>query len=408
MPLFRYKAVSPDGQVMYGEIDAPDRHVAISRIQNTGQLPISADEVGKEGNLFRRLLNYYQQPRSIKQNEVLLFTRELATLLGAGLPLDTALKTLEGVSESAIILQLIQSIREKVQGGKSLSEAIADHKGVFTPLYINMVKAGEAGGSLDAVIERIADYMDRMQSLKNTVISAMIYPIILLLISLLSLFVLMTFVVPQFEPLFADAGEALPLLTVLVFASANIIKGWWWLMLIMFTTSAWLFDKHLADDKNKLAFHSWLLKIKKIGPLIQQLEIARISRTLATLMANGVPLLSAIDLVKDVINNRAIASVMPDVIGSLEQGQGLVRPMRESKLFPPLALQLIAVGEESGQLEPMLRKLADIYDREVETSIKRLLGLLEPILIIGLGGMIAVIILSILLAMLGINEMVSL
>jgi general secretion pathway protein F len=408
MPLFRYKAVATDGQMLYGEIDAPSKAVAISRLQSSGHLPISAEEVSKSANIFVRLINKSRQPRSVKQGDILLFTRELATLLNAGLPLDNALKTLEGVNESMTVLQLIQSIREKVQGGRSLSDAIAEQEGVFTPLYINLVRAGEAGGSLQIVMERIADYMERMQSLKNTIVTAMIYPIILLFISLLSLFVLMTFVVPQFEPLFADAGESLPLLTVIVFALASFIQNWWWLMLILFTGTVWFIDLQLKDRGNRLAFDAYLLTIVKIGPLIQQVEVARFSRTLSTLMANGVPLLTALSLVKDVISNRAIADVMPEIVASLEQGQGLVKPMRKANRFPALAIQLISVGEESGQLEPMLSKLADIYDRDVETSIKRLLSLMEPIMIIGLGGIIAVIIMSILLAMLGINEMVAL
>ena len=406
MPIFRYKAISADGQSLNGEIEASTRSHAIERLQSSGHLPISADEIASKGNLIQNLSRRLNRDTGVKQKEVILFTRELATLLNAGLPLDTTLRTMVNLSSSVAVKNVVQSILEKVQGGKTLSEAMADQEGVFSRLYINMIRAGEAGGSLQVVIDRVANYLERIQELRTTVITALIYPAILFVISLLSLLLLLTFVVPQFEPLFDDMGQSLPLLTEIVFSVAGMIRSYWWFILILFTASLWFADKQLADKARRLQFDAWILGVGKIGEIIQQIEIARFARTLGTLLTNGVPVLTAVNLIRDVISNTAISNIIDEVIASLEQGHRLAKPMHDSRLIPPLAAQLIEVGEESGQLEAMLFRVADIYDREVETSVKRLLTLLEPVLIIGLGGIIAVIIMSILLAMLGLNELV--
>ncbi len=407
MPLFRYKAVASDGQILHGEIDAPSRAVAISRLQNSGHLPISADEIDSERNLIQNILSKFRQRHAVNHKDIILFTRELATLLQAGLPLDTALKMLESTSSSSNIKTLINSINEKIQGGVSLSEAMAAHNDIFSRLYLNMVKAGEAGGSLQTIIDRMASYLEHMWELRSSVITALIYPAILLVITGLSLLVLLTFVVPQFAPLFDDAGETLPLMTQFVFGMAGLFKSYWWLLIIVFVGGLWFADKQLADPARRLRFDAWTLGLPYIGETLTQLEIARFARTLGTLLMNGVPVMTAVSLVRDVLNNRQIAGLMDDVVASLEQGQRLARPLKESRFFPPLAVQLIEVGEESGQLESMLIKIADIYDKEVQASIKRLLTLLEPVIILSLGGVIAFIILSILLALVGLNELIG-
>ena len=406
MPIFHYKAVASDGQSLQGEIEALSKADAISRLQQAGHLPISAEEVASKRQFSFSTIRKQFQRNKVSQADVVILTRELATLTQAGLPLDHALKTLAGLDMSAPVQELLQSILSKIEGGASLSDAMTEHADVFSRLYLNMIRAGEASGAMDVVIERLANYLERMSDLRSSVITALIYPIILLAVSLLSLLILMTFVVPQFIPLFEDVGQALPLLTQIVFSVSELFRQYWWLGLGLFTLTVWFADKQLKDADKRLGFDALCLRLPIIGELLKQMEMARFARTLGTTMANGVPLLTGIRLVREVIGNRVIANVMDGVTASLEQGQTMTLPLKKSKVCPALATQLIEVGEESGQLESMLIKIADIYDREVQTSIKRMLTFFEPILILGLGGLIAVIITSILLAILGLNDLV--
>jgi general secretion pathway protein F len=406
MPLYRYKAVASDGQILYGEIDAPSKAVAISRLQNSGHLPVSAEEVDSKNHFFRDLVARIHKPVRVTSKDIIIITRELATLLQAGLPLDNALQTLARLTTSPAVKNLMLAIHNRVREGMALSDAMSEQGGVFNRLYLNMVRAGEAGGSMNIIIDRIADYMERMAELRSTIITALIYPAILVVVSVLSLVILMGVVVPEFVLLFEDAGQTLPLLTRLVFALAGLLQGYWWVLLGLIAIAAWAMASYLAEHANRLRFDAWLLGIPLLGELIKQMETARFSRTLGTLLVNGVPVLTAITLVREVISNTAMSGMMDAVAASLEQGQHLAGPLKPSPYFPPLAVQLIEVGEESGELDKMLMRIADIYDREVQVQVKRLLALLEPVLILGLGSVIAVIIISILLAMLGLNELV--
>ena len=406
MPVFRYKAVAVKGEILQGVIEAPSRSEAIEKLQGAGHLPISADEIGNKKRLSLSFLQSLFQREKVSQHDVMILTRELAILTHAGLPLDHALKTLMDLDMSVPIQTLLQSILDKIQSGASLSDAMTDQNDVFSRLYLNMIRAGEASGAMDIVIERLANYMERMSDLRSSLITALIYPLILLVVSILSLIVLMIFVVPQFIPLFEDVGQALPLLTQIIFSISEVFRQFWWLGLGLFTLAAWWMDKQLKDPEKRLGFDGWCLRLPIIGALLKEIEIARFARTLGTTMANGVPLLTGIRLVREVISNQVIANVMDSVTDSLEQGQTMALPLKDSAVCPALAAQLIEVGEKSGQLESMLNKIADIYDRQVQTTIKRLLTFLEPILILGLGGLIAIIITSILLAILGLNDLV--
>jgi len=407
MPVFRYKAVASDGQVLSGEIEAPTKESAIAKLQGSGYLPISADEINSKHEFFRNFISRFKKTDTASSKDIIVFTRELATLLEAGLPLDGALDTMANISSSPAVKTLVTNVHNRVREGIALSDAMAEQGGIFNRLYLNMIRAGEAGGSMQLIIDRLADYMERMGELRSTIVTALIYPAILLIISFLSLFVMLTFVVPKFVPLFDDVGQALPLLTQVVFGVAGLFQGYWWALLFLLALGAWIFDKQIADTDKRLRFDAWMLDLPYLGELIKQMEITRFTRTLGTLLTNGVPVLSAVTLVRDVISNSAISGVMDAVVASLAQGQRLARPLKESNYFPVLAVQLIEIGEESGQLESMLMKIADIYDKEIQTSIKRLLALFEPVLIVGLGGLIAIIIFSILQPMLGLTDLIG-
>lgn len=406
MPTYRYKAVSTGaGDVLQGTIDAPSKEVAIARLQRAGHLPVSADEVVRRSLDFSRFLKW-REGSKVKRKDVTLITRELATLAQAGLPLDHALRTLTRLNLGAAVQQLLRDLLKSIQGGLSLSDAIAKQGGVFSDLYINMIRAGEASGTLNEVIKRLADYLERMSELRSYVITAMIYPAVLFTFSVLSLIVLMTFVVPEFVPLFEDTGQPLPLLTQAVFAVSSLLQRFWWAPLLLLVMAAWCMDRVLAEPAYRLRFDAWCLRLPYLSEVIKQMEMARFARTLSTATGNGVPLLNGIRLVKAIIGNHRIAEVIESVSASLEQGQSMAKPLKDSGVCPELATQLIEVGEASGQLEAMLLKIADIYDKEVQTSIKRLLTVLEPVLILGLGGLIGIIIASVLLAVLSLNSLV--
>ena len=405
MPVFRYRAVSHGGEMLQGEIEAPSKAAAIEKLQGAGHLPISAEE-GDAAIRGQRPVFRWPRPGAAGHDAIRAMTRELATLLKAGLPLDQALKTLADVSASPAVKKLVRDIYARVQGGAALSRAMEAQGESFSRLYLNLIRAGEAGGALETVLQRLADYLERSAALRASIVSALIYPVILLCIALFSVSALLVFVVPQFVPLFEDTGAALPLATRLVFGAAEGLQRFWWALPLALSVGGWLLQNRLKAPAGRLRWHSFLLRLPLWGGLITRLEVARFARTLGTLLGNGVPLLAGVALVREVISNQAIAAIMSRVTARLEQGGRLAEALVREPHFPALAVQLIRVGEESGQLEAMLLKIADIYDTEVNTTIKRLLALVEPVLILGLGGLIAVIIISILVAILGLNELV--
>ena len=400
MPLFHYKAVRPSGEVVEGELEAADEAALVRQLQQDGLLPI---RTGRAGGGLRGLFSR-KRPR-IGQEQVLHFTRELATLLGAGMTLDRALQILAELSDDEALAQMIAGIREKVQGGDTLSSALEAQGKTFGSLYISMVKAGEAGGVLHDVLERLADYLERSQELRESIRSALVYPTILLVVAGLSVVGLLVFVVPQFSQMFEDMGQALPLPTQIVVAVGNALRGYWWAILAgAFLLVAWL-QSYFSRPGVKQQWDARLLRWPLLGDLIAKVETARFARTLATLLHNGLPLLTALNLVKDVIGNSVIAQSVEEATDSLKRGKGLADPLIEQQVLPPLAQQMIKVGEESGNLEPMLNKVADVFDGEVRASVKRMLTLLEPALIVGLGIIVAGIIVSILMAVLSANQL---
>lgn len=408
MPIYHYKAVAASGEITEGDIEAPSQKIAIDRLQSAGYLPISAAEKSDKTEPSRPVfyLRSIFQQNKIRPKDVAILTRELAILLHAGLPLDHALTTLEKLSSRMPVKNLVKNIRSCVQDGETLSDAMEAQGQTFSQLYLNTIRAGEVSGTLNVVLSRLADYLDRSAELKSSVISAMIYPAILFVVATLSIFVLLGFIVPQFAPLFKDAGQALPLLTQFVFGSAEFIRQYWWVLLAIFALVAWIVDRQLQHPDVRMRWDAWCLRAPLYGELITKLEVARFTRILGTLLLNGVPLLKAISIVREVLSNRVLVNLIDEVAESLERGGKLARPLLQSDYFPPLAVQLIQVGEETGQIENMLLKIADIYDDEIRITIKRLLTLIEPVLILGLGVVIALIIISILMAMLGLNELV--
>ncbi len=413
MPVYRYRAVNPAGEVAVGELDAANESEIVDRLRDQGLMPMQiahasgataaaraapAAQAGKRRSIF--------ESKTVTPDQLLAITRELATLLRAGLPLDRALEILIGLAPTPAAATLLQGVRDDVRGGKALSQALDDRRDVFSRFYVNIVRAGEAGGALGVVLQRLADTMERNKELRESVKSALIYPVILIGVAVVSVALLLVWVVPQFETTFAQAGRALPLPTLVVVMVGKFMRSWWWAVLGATVIGIWWFRRRARNPAVRLERDRRMLNAPLLGDLIAKVETARFGRTLATLLANGVTLLSGIAIVKETLTNTVLAGALDGVIAKLREGKGFGRPLAETGLYPRLATQMILVGEESGKLEEMLARVADVYDREVQMAIKRFLAVLEPALILGLAVLIGGIVFSILLGVMGMSELV--
>ncbi|MEY3788125.1 MAG: hypothetical protein RLZ75_2332, partial [Pseudomonadota bacterium] len=396
MALFTYKAINQLGETEEGTREVADEQVLITALQAEGLIPLHVT-AGSNRSFFS--LGFGLKTSKLSQKDIALLTGELATLLESGLPLDKSLLVLIDLTEdNERLSKLITRVLEKVKGGTSLAEALEQQQGVFTKFYLNMIRAGEAGGSLDQVLTRLSDYLERSQELKDSVSTALIYPIILLVMSLASLFIMLTFVVPQFTEMFESAGKALPISTQIVVGLAEWLQAYWWALLIGFIFISSYMKYQFADPIRKKVWDGRFLKLPLAGTIITNKETANITRTLGTLLGNGVSILSALAIVRETVDNLVIAGTIAEAEEHLKQGKNLSEALLEKPLLPKMALQMIKMGEETGRLEEMLLRVATIYDKQLRVAIQRLLAFLEPVLIITLGLMIAGIIVSILLA----------
>ena len=403
MPLFRYKAVTPTGEVQEGDLEGMTQAGVVERIQSMGLMPILVEETSSRATAKSGLSAFGKA--SVSQKDVAVFTQEIATLLKAGLPLDRCLEILIGLSANEPVRQLMAQMREEVRGGAALSKAMEAHPHVFSRFYLNMIRAGEAGGALDVVLQRLNEFMERSRELRDTVKSALIYPAILVGVAVLSVVVLLMWVVPQFSQMFEESGKALPMPTQIVIAAGDFFRNYWWAVIaVVFGVYAW-FVRQMQAPASRYRWDKRLLGLPLVGDLIGKLEVARFSRTLGTLLGNGVTLLAALSIVKETLNNTVMSEGLTAVATQLKEGKGLGKPLMETGLFPKLAVHLVMVGEETGKMQEMLIRVADIYDREVHTTVKRMLSLMEPVLILGLGLVIGGIIMSILVAILSVNDL---
>lgn len=405
MPLFRYQAVDAAGEVIKEEMEAKDQDVVVGRLQDQGLLPLSIEET-TPGSLSHNLRQpLFTRRQRISQSDIALITRQLANLLRAGLPLDRALTILIGIADEGPVKTLLTRIQDQVRGGASLADALEAQGRVFSRLYINMIRAGEAGSSLDVVMLRLTEFMERSKALRDSITSALIYPIILLIAAGMTVLILLTWVVPQFEQLFADAGQSLPLATQIVITVGEGVRSYWWMGMLVLAGGLLYLRQQLDRPESRYRLDGLMLRIPLLKDLIAKVEMARFSRTLGTLLKNGVSLLNALIIVKETMTNQVMATALSTVGEQLKGGQGLAEPLMEAGVFPRLAVHMIRVGEETGQLQDMLLQVADTYDHEVQSAIQRLLALLEPVLILGLGVIIAAIIMSILVAIFSLNEL---
>ncbi|HSF94348.1 MAG TPA: type II secretion system F family protein [Thermohalobaculum sp.] len=398
MARFEYRAIARGGEVLVGEIAADTREAAIAGLRVKGVVPLRV-EARRGGRrsllasipLFRR--------RKVSTQDLMMFTRELGILLAAGIPIDRTLSILDGIA-SGPLQGVPGQILSDVKGGASLADALQSRQGAFPAFYVGMVRAGEAGGALVAVLERLFTMLERSEELRARINSALLYPILVLILTGLSLTVLMVYVIPEFRPIFEDAGMEMPAATRMVLLASDLTVEWGWAMLLGLLVLLLAIRRVSMSEGGRMRLDRFLLGAPLFGELVRRIETARFCRSLGTLRANGVTLIDAVGIAAGTLSNRAVAAAARETTGPLAKGMGLSAPMRRTGHFPALALQLIEVGEESGRLADMLLQVADVYDKEVERRIQRLLAMLTPLLTLLLGCLIAFIIGSILAAVL--------
>ena len=408
MALFAFDAVRQSGDPVSAQLEAASEAEAVERVREQGlillriQTAAAAAITSHEKKLgtFARLF----ASRKVSREQVVAFTRDLANLISAGLPLDRAFELLVGLADSGPQAALLQELRDRVRGGQALSQALAEHPKNFDRLFVNMVRAGEASGTLGPVLERISEFQERSAELRSSVQSAMLYPIVLVAVAIVAVMTMIFFVVPKFETTFRQFGKALPPATENLLAISHWFREDGWMVLVGAAALFILIRGRLRTPVGRLNWDRRKLTLPILGDLFAKIEVARLARTLGTLLGNGVSLLPALTIVKDTVDNRALANSLEGVLVRLKAGQGFARPLMETGLYPKLAVHMVAVGEETGKLDSMLLKVAEVYDLEVNTTLKRALGLLEPVLILTLAVVVGGIIFALMSALLGLTE----
>jgi general secretion pathway protein F len=402
MGRFEYSALSAAGDIVSGELDGPDAAAIIERLHEQALLPIHAIEKRAEESRFSFRLPV---SRGLPGRDLALFSQQLARLLKANLPLDRALEILTGLAAERRSGEVIRLTLERVRDGASLAEAMAAQEKIFPQAYVSMVRAGEAGGALQAVLGRVADFLVRSEAIRQTIISALIYPALLVLVAALSITLVLTVVLPQFEPVFREAGARLPVSTRIVMGLGDGLRDYWWVLLLALAVIA--IGWRLLKERPAIALRRdrLMLALPIIGDLVGKFEIGRFSRTLGVLLANGVAAPRALALCGAVVGNRVIAAAVETAATRFKEGEGLSAPLASTGHFPSLSVQLIRIGEETGRLEEMLQELAEIYEQEVQRALERLLALLVPGITIAMGAAIALIIVAVMTAMISINDL---
>ena len=398
---FTYKATTLAGQTVEGSMDGKDEAAVVQSLHQLGYIPIRilpAREKGEGSRIFDFL------PQRVGIRHLLLFTQELSTLISAGLPLDRSLSILLSLTENRELREVIRDILARIEGGSSLAEALSQHPRVFSRLYVNMIKAGESGGFLEVILSRLAKYLQAMKETRDYLITVLIYPVILTLVTGASITILITFVIPRFAKIFADMGQAIPLPTQIVLALSQGFREYWWVGVAAAVLLYLGIRAYKLDEGRRYRWDHFKLGWIGIGSLIRKTEVARFARTLGTLLQSGVPILPALNLVKDISQNLAISGAIAHVHDRLREGKSGAKSLEETGVFPALAVQMIGVGEETGKLEEMLIRVAETYEENVQNTIKRLVSFLEPMIIVIMGLVVGFIVLSILLAIIGINE----
>ncbi|RMD83322.1 MAG: type II secretion system F family protein [Candidatus Dadabacteria bacterium] len=407
MGTFSYRAATSEGRVVEGILEADGEAAVVASLRQQGYIPLEV-VAGTSQRARRRslALGLPAWPRRgrIRSRDLMLFTRELATLLRAGMPLDRSLQSLAALGENERMRRVVGDVLSSVQEGKSLSDALAEHAEVFPPLYINMVRAGEAGGVVESVLERLAEYLERSERARDEIRSAMTYPIILALVGSASIVVLLVYVLPKFTTVFADLGAAMPASTRLVMAASDALERYWWIGVGLLIAAGVGLRQYVSTREGRVRVDRWTLSLPVLGDLVRKIQIARMARTLGTMLKSGVPLIRSLDIVRAIVGNVVIASALEAVQRDVSEGKGLAQPLERTGVFPALPLQMIAVGEETGRLDDMLLIVADHYDREVTNAVARLMSMVEPAMLLLMGLITGFIVIAMLSAVFSVNQ----
>jgi general secretion pathway protein F len=399
MTHFHFRAVASDGQIRTGAIHAESERLVAFELRRQGLTPVY---VGKEA---KKSLDFKVPSFSGgKKRDVLFFTQELSTLLSAGVPLDRALSITAELNDRASFRSLVLDILRVLKGGRSLADSLATHPGHFSELYINMVRAGEAGGSLAVVFERLSEFERTRDDLRSYIISSMAYPTLLCLVGIGSILILMNFVVPRFAAVFEESRMPIPLPTQMLLIGSKFLQTYGWLiitLLVLFSAGMYTW---VRTTQGRLWWDTLRLKVPVLGDALRKAETARFARAMATLVSNSVPLVQSIAIAGATLFNKRIAGSLEAVSLGVKRGEGLAGPLRKAGQFPPLAAHLLSVGEETGRLDSMFVRMADIYDADTRTSIRRFTSLFEPLVILVMGIIVGTLILSMLLAIVGMND----
>jgi len=393
--MYSYTATTLEGAIVEGVVEASDERNAVEKIRNAGVIPLKV-------SLPREGLRKTFAMRS-SRGDLLTFTTELSALLGAGLPIDRSLNILSEITEGKQMKEVINSVLKGIREGSSFSEALQRHPAVFPRLYVSMIRAGETGGVLDIVLDKLSEFLESAKELKDSIVSAMVYPLILTVTGGMSIVILLTFVIPRFSAIFKEIGGSLPLSTQIILTVSQVLRSWWWVLFPVVAVVLVFLRIYAGTDQGALRWDE--LKLRLLGDVVRKLETARFCRTLGTLLKSGVPFLQALGNAKDVIGNRIMAGSVESVTKNVREGRGMAGPLMEAGVFPQLALSMIKVGEETGQLDSMLLKVAATYEKALRDAVKRFMSLLEPAIILGMGIIIAFIVVSMLMAVFSILEL---
>jgi general secretion pathway protein F len=403
MPIYRYKAYHPQGGIRKGEIEAESRRILIERLNREQYIPLEIEEI-KTSSSRHPILSLFRG--RISARDTALFTRQLATLLRAGLPLVEALSATVEQAEESALKAVILGVRDRVNEGTAFHEALKAYPQAFSDLYINMVRAGEASGTLEIVMDRLSDFLERQLELKNQILSTMAYPVIMIFAMIGVVSVLFVYVIPKIVQVFEHTGTALPLPTrILIFLATTMREHGIILLLLMFA-GGWSFRKLVRTPRGRAFWDRLVIRLPVLGPVIRHIIYSRFSRTLATLLASGVSLPTSLEILRALVGNTVYAQAIAFVEERVISGSGLSEPLKSVGIFPTTLVRMVRAGEASGELELMLQKIADAFDREVSLRINVFMRLLEPLMIILLGGLVFFIMASILIPMFKINQLV--
>ena len=399
MTNFYFRAVASDGQIRTGAIHAESERLVAFELRRQGLTPVYVGKEAKTSNEIK--LPSFSGGR---KRDVLFFTQELSTLLSAGVPVDRALSITAELTERASFRTLVLDILRVLKGGRTLADSLATHPDHFSELYINMIRAGEAGGSLAVVFERLSEFERSRDELRSYIISSMIYPVLLACVGIGAIFVILNFVVPRFASIFDDGRMKIPLPTLMMLQASHIVQDWWWLVALVVVGGIVGFRFYISTPKGRFWWDTNRLKIPILGDALQKAETSRFARAMSTLVGNSVPLVQSLHISAGILFNTRMANSLKEVAQGVKRGEGISQPLARTKMFPPLASHLLTVGEETGKLDVMFARMADIYEEETRASIKRFTAIFEPIVILVMGIIVGALVLSMLIAITSIND----